>query len=333
MDKMRFFVLLLATVCGLSSASAKQPLHGLVSLNGMPPAGWEDVIKYTVCAVKWQEIEPAQGQYQFAKIDRFLDEAGQRHIGVYLRVFAGRSAPDWLKKTAGAVSMNDRFDSIQADVVKWWAPEVGKAYENLERALAARYDHDPRFIAITISRCSSIWAEPLMRQLNDKPTRDALWNAGLRAGTDKALQMEAVKTHAEIWKETYSTLALNPYQEIEDSAAGWKLNPDFTIELVREARRILGDRLLVQNNSLKDTLPPPASSYGKICAAMRESGAPFGFQTVGNQRIKDLKSTVELGIALGASYFEVYGYDRPSVYNKMTKADLAEINRRLVANH
>jgi hypothetical protein len=313
-------------------AQAKSPLRGLVSLSGIPPAGWEDVVKFAVCGVKWQEIEPAPGQYRFEKIDRFLDEAGKRHIGVYLRMFAGRSAPDWLKKSAGTVTMNDRFDSIQAEVVKWWAPEAGKAYADLQKALAARYDRDPRFVAITISRCSSIWAEPMMRQLNDKPTRDALWNAGLRADADKALQIEAVKMHAEIWKETYSTLALNPYQEIADSEKGWKMNPDFTIELIREARRILGDRLLVQNNSLKDAPPAPASDYRRISAAMRASGAPVGFQTIGNQRIKDLKNTIEIGIALGASYFEVYGYDRPSGYNRMSKADLAELNKKLVAN-
>lgn len=136
----RFVCLSLAVVCSLS-AFAKPPLSGLVSLNGLPPAGWEDVVRFAVCAVKWQEIEPAPGQYQFAKIDRFLEEAGKRHIGVYLRVFAGRNAPDWLKKSAGTVSMNDRFDSIQAGVVKWWAPETGQAYENLQSALAARYDH------------------------------------------------------------------------------------------------------------------------------------------------------------------------------------------------
>jgi len=331
MTRARFLCIPIAISCSVL-ALAKPPLRGLVSLNGLPPAGWEDVVKFAVLGVKWQEIEPAPGQYRFEKIDRFLDEAGKRHIGVYLRMFAGRSSPDWLGKSAGTVSMNDRFDSIKADVVKWWAPEAGKAYAALQKALAARYDRDPRFIAITISRCSSIWAEPMMRQLNDKPTRDALWNAGLRADTDKALQIDAVKMHAEIWKETYSTLALNPYQEIEDSATGWKQNPDFTIELIREARRILGDRLLVQNNSLKDAPPAPDSTYGRICAAMRESGAPVGFQTIGNQRIKDLQHTIEIGIAMGASYFEVYGYDRPSAYNKMTKADLAELNRKLVAN-
>jgi hypothetical protein len=324
-------ILCLAVACTLS-VSAKPPLRGLVSSNGLPPAGWEDVVKFAVCAVKWQEIEPAPGQYRFARIDAFLAAAGRRHIGVYLRIFAGRDSPDWLKASAGTVSMNDRFDSIQADVVRWWAPAAGKAYANLQRALAARYDRDPRFIAVTISRCSSIWAEPLMRQLNDKPTRDALWNAGLRADADKALQIDAVKMHAEIWRETYSSLALNPYQAIEDSAKGWKQNPDFTIELIREATRLLGGRLLLQNNSLRDAPPPPASPYGSICAAMRSSGAPVGFQTIGNQRIRDLKNTVEIGIALGASYFEVYGYAQPSAYNKMTKADLVELNRRLEGN-
>lgn len=322
--------ILITFLIGTCLAFAEKPvLKGLVATSGLPPVGWEEIIKFAVCPVRWQDIEPAPGEYNFAKIDQFLQEAEKRNVGVYVRMFAGRQAPDWLKKKAGAARVTDRFDSITADVVRWWQPEVGKAYYDLQKALAARYDRNPRFIAITMTRCSSIWAEPLMRQINDKATRDALWDAGLRPDIDKTCQLETVKMHAEIWKQTYSTLAVNPYQEIDESAKGWHANVDYTIELIKQAKSILGGRLLIQNNSLKDNLPPPQSDYGRMMEAMRQSGAILGFQTVGNSRIKELKTTIEAGIQAGASYFEVYGEDKQNNVNHATKADFAELSERL----
>jgi hypothetical protein len=329
---MRKLLMVLTCAAVVSGQSLKPPLRGLVSLSGLPPQGWDEVIKFAVCAVKWQDIEPAPGQYRFDKIDRFLDQAGQRNLNVYLRVFAGRSAPDWLKTKAGAVPMNDRFDKIEAPVVKWWDPEAGKAYYKLQMALSQRYDRNPRFVAITISRCSSIWAEPLMRQLNDKATRDALWKAGLRADIDKACQIDAVKVHAELWKQTRSTLSLNPYQEIEDSPKGWKSNVDYSIDLIKQARSLLGDRLLVQSNSLKDAAPAPESDYGRLLEAMRKGAVGMGFQTIGNQRIKDLENTIKVGIGLGATYFEVYGVATKDAVNHMGKDDFGKLNAALENN-
>ena len=122
----------------------------------------------------------------------------------------------------------------------------------------------------------------------------------------------------------------DPYQEITPD--NWTANLGFTEHLIDEAQAALGPRLLLQNNSLRDVPPTPDSPYGRLCRKMRDCGVPFGFQTIGNQRIDSLHVTIETGIALGASYFEVYGVEQRSKVNTMGKVDFAALNRRLREN-
>ncbi len=290
------------------TSELKAPLLGLVANKSLPPAELDGVVKSAICMVYWKQLEPTEAQYDFSKIDECLDEAGRRGILVHLRLFCGMHTPEWLMKKAGSVSFLNNNSNVKADTVQFWKPEVGEAYERLQKALAARYDEDPRLVAITMSRCMTTYAEPFQRQISDKETVKRLLAAGYNASADQRVQIETVQTHAEYWKHTRSSFAINPYQSITES--GTKLDMKFNQKFIDKCYEILGQRFMLQNNSLRYNVDMiTKGTYGELYRQITDihnrTGIVIGFQCAAPSRVIDLPNAVAEGIKLGGCYAEV----------------------------
>ena len=279
---------------------------------GITQQGWEKIFNHVLCIVAWKDMEPELGNYEpgFQKIDDFLKKAEARNLHVHLRIRAGQEAPDWLKQKAGTVKMHSIRDDFEREVVKWWEPETGAAYSRLQQALAARYDSHPRAIAVTMTRCMSIWPEPFLHQVNDAKTRDRLIAAGLTTEKDVACQIETFHTHAQFWKQTRSSIAINPYQDVDASMTNRsQSNLLLTARLINEANNILANRLILQNDSMIPSSSELSAEYVKLYDLMKRSGLRFGFQPrdTNSATVKTTRELIETTIAFGGTYLELPG--------------------------
>ena len=170
-----------------------------------------------------------------------------------------------------------------------------------------------------------------MRQLRDAQNRRNLRAAGYTAALDKAAQSETLKTHARCWKRTCSSIALNPYQELAESGDSWTQNMDYTASFIREAAGILGQRLVLQNDSFVYERSQLGEDYWKLYDLMRSAGVTFGLQPRGTTRetIGDVRRLIRAAINQGACYLELVNIYETS---DISEEEFAAFDRELESN-
>lgn len=293
-----------------TAAPAVKPLlTGLLSREGPPPAGLEAVVRSYALRVNWKDLQPTAGSLVTTALDADLAAAAARGARVKLRVFAGVNSPDWAKQLGGQpVAMIDPFDGKTGSVPRFWTPEFGAAYANLQTMLAARYDANPVVAEVVVSRCSAFYPEPFLRQTSNADNRAALLAAGYTMDADKACHRAQVDAH-QVWAQTHSGLAFNPAQFV--SAAGAAVADDaFTAEMMSYCRSRLGSRCVLENMSIRSPIssldPNPAQPrYQRMYDAMAAQGPPLAFQTAVEDRIGDCAATLDWAITMHAAHVEL----------------------------
>lgn len=322
----------------LAAGEIKQPPAGLVSF-GFPPKAWDPIFNCMVYKCRWQDLEHSPGRYDpgFQTIDEMLERAGERGLSVHLMILCGADSPDWLKAEVGTVTVFDPGGLAYNPEAKggricarWWDPRFGEAYLRMQRALADRYDAHPGVAAVGMNRCMSFWPEPFMRKLKDPKTRANLREAGYSTELDNAAHRETLRAHGQCWRRTCSSIALNPYEELSGPDS-WRQDVEFTAAFIREAARILGSRLILQNDSFVHERAQLGEDYWKMYDVMRASGAVFGLQPRGTTRetIGDVRKLIEAAIRLGAGYLELV-----NIYEDagLPREELVALDKALEAN-
>jgi hypothetical protein len=179
----------------------------------------------------------------------------------------------------------------------------------------------PEVVQTQITRCTTMFAEPMLRQGRTPAAVRSLLKAGYTAAADEACQREQVDAH-QVWQRTRSGLSFNPYQRI--SASG-DVSPDeaFTEQMMVYCQRVLAQRCVMENHSIRTR--GQAGTYGRMYAVMRQLGGPIAFQTAAPGRIGNLMDTLEWAVQQGASSVEL-----PVSYpTELSLAALGPIDRRL----
>jgi hypothetical protein len=127
-----------------------------------------------------------------------------------------------------------------------------------------------------------------------------------------------------VWAHTRSDLAFNPYQYILSSGKTGT-NEAFTEQMMSYCRSVLGQRCILENNSLRTSSLGP--SYDGMYAAMRSRGPNIAFQTSTMARIGSFGGTLIKAVSLFAASVEL-----PSGYETVGTAALAGIRLQLAAN-
>ena len=328
-----------APQAALTQNDIKPATAGLVCF-GFPPRGWESIFNGMIYKLGWDVLEAEPGQYEagFRKLDATLQRAVDSGLSVHLLVVCGENSPAWLKKKVGTVTVFDPGGLAynphakgSRTCARWWEPEFGKAYARIQQALAERYDGHPRLAVVGMNRCMSFWPEPFMRQLREAQNRQNLREAGYTAKLDKAAQSETLETHARYWRKTCSSIALNPYQELADNGDTWRQNMEYTAAFIREAVGMLGQRLVLQNDSFVYERSQLGADYWRLYDLMKHSGVTFGLQPRGTTRetIGDLRRLIRAAINQGASYLELVNIYEAS---PISKEEFATFDRQLEAN-
>jgi len=127
--------------------------------------------------VYWNFIEPEQGEYNWAMIDKALKTAAERGQTLMLRIppySAEVDVPAWYRKMVGK--------EVPSKIVKWRVdpedPNYIRYYGSMIRALGERYDGHPDLESVDISLVG-YWGEGEGSHLLTEQTRVALINVYL----------------------------------------------------------------------------------------------------------------------------------------------------------
>jgi len=125
--------------------------------------------------VKWADLEPQQGVYNWTPITSKL--AANPNLVLRVHVNGGPSAPQWLKNSAGTVQVSNNKDQFSATVGKYWTPQYITAYKQFVTAMGTQFDTNSRVASINMFGTSLIYDEPWIT--GGTTSGATLYNAGL----------------------------------------------------------------------------------------------------------------------------------------------------------
>lgn len=115
-------------------------------------------VKGVVLRVFWRQLEPRRDVYDFSRVDRYLELAAahNKRFGLLLTTKnfrAGVAAPDYLRSPwfDGGIFEVAKFKGTIGDNITLWDIHTYYRLARLVRALAARYDGNPRFEVLIIN--------------------------------------------------------------------------------------------------------------------------------------------------------------------------------------
>jgi hypothetical protein len=304
--------------------SLKPALGGLLDRDGPTPTSYLSAMGGFVVNVHWADIQRSpQGDVEAGNaIDQAISQLHQIDpsglMGLKIRLFAGIYAPEWAKSLGGSpIPVADPASGASGTIGRFWTADFGAAYSDLMTKLAARYDAAPEVREITISRCTTVYAEPFIRDAANPFAVTALLAAGFTVASDHQCHRDEILSH-QVWAHTHSDLSFNPYQIIDGTGHS---DEAFTEDMMGFCRSTLGPRCVLANNSLRVPLQYP-QMYGHIQAL----GPPIAFQTAVMAKVGNLGETLDTAIALGAESVEL-----PAGFQVLSISVLAAYDARLKA--
>ena len=316
----------------IASLDLKPLLGGLLDRSGVPPTSYVTSLGGFVVNVHWSDLQPEQGGPlapdnaidQAITTVRALNASYHVNLGLKIRLLAGVWAPQWAKELGGSpISLINPQSGGAGTIGRFWTDQFAQAYAQLENLLAAKYDNVPEIREVTISRCTTFYDEPFIRDSGYLPNVTGLLDAGYTLAADENCQREEVDASA-VWHHTHVDLAFNPYEVI---GAGGVTSTDelFTESMMAYCRRALASQCVLENNSLRS---PPLPSYVAMYQSMTSLGQPIAFQTATASRVGSLTTTLGYAITMGASSVEL-----PGGYESLgTPSTFASTTRALAAN-
>ena len=131
----------------------------------------------------WRFLQPEKGRYDWSLIDSALETAHGRGQTLMLRIaphgtLPTEDVPAWYREETGEQLAADRPKANwQSKQAKWMVdperPAYARQFGGMVRALAKRYDGDPRLELVDISFLAA-WGEGAGSELLTEPTRKAL---------------------------------------------------------------------------------------------------------------------------------------------------------------
>ncbi len=311
--------LTLSVLAGPAMAKPKRLAKGLMT-QGTVASLWPSIVDAWNPIVAWRDIEPEPGVFRFGPIRKVIRRAREEGNVLRLRIYAGRLAPDWVKRRFGSVVIHDPIDGVTAAVPRWWTPGYLDAYARLQRRLASAFDDNPTVRAVTVSGAMTIYAEPFIRQIQDATTRANLLASTYTKRKDRQAHLRVLEAHR-AWRRTRQILTVNPWQYInQDGTFGFRVW--FTNRMMNRCRALYGHRCILQNNSMRsswltDHMP---GGYEEMYAHMKALGSPLSFQTANTSRVGDLEMVLDWMVRMGA-----HGVELKSDADTMLTTDEAEV--------
>jgi hypothetical protein len=321
---------------------AKPPMQGLVRPSATTiQQSHIDVMEGVTVYANWRDLQDTSGSTlsgpDVGKIDGALAWAAAAGKTVKIRLFTGASygavgetaAPPWLVRQVGTFGLKNSMDPVPVtQIACFWKKPFLDAYDHLMQLMAARWDGNPTLRDITVSGAMTTYAEPFIRDMGQPQNRAEMvgggvgWDgsyiappgAGYSDAANQAAHRSFIDSHARWWVYTSSSLAFNPYQVLKSqSEAGIRYqdgnqvksfnDPALTRELIDYFKSRLGDRGVLENNSVREqyftydasghAVGLANTGYKAMFEAMRAYGPPSFYQTAQDTRIGDFNRTLD----------------------------------------
>ena len=316
-------------------------LVGLLNRQGVPPAAYraseggydvqgtnDDQGDNDSGDVSWAELQPVAGgpiasdnaiDQAITDVDAW-NAANPTHPELLkVRILAGIASPSWALNLGGACfTVTDPNSGSTGCSPRFWTAAFSTAYYSFEAELAAEYDGNPAIGEVVMAKNTTVYNESLIRQTESPATVTAMMAAGYSTAVDEQEQIQDIESLGTYWKHTHVGFAFNPYQTVSPNTQ----DEAFTQELITDGRNALGDQLVLENNSLRQSYLTGDGNYQSMYSFMDTTAGPIAFQTSTLGRTGSLSSVLDGAIALGAGSVEL-----PSGYGSdMTPAQLAAVN-------
>jgi hypothetical protein len=170
-------------------------------------------VKGALIRVRWKDIEPEEGVFNFLLIDQFLESIKERNLEWSLGIIAGESSPDWLFEDpdVGSFEITDYYNNIKR-IPKMWDAKVNVKLNQLALALAAKYGSDEDLTLIYVPQMT---ANGIEGHFNGVPEA-LLINAGFTAEKWVNSIKEAAENFAIAFPD--KAIAVEVHDLINDSA-------------------------------------------------------------------------------------------------------------------
>jgi hypothetical protein len=301
-------------------------LQGLLDRDAQPPPQYVGTaVRGWVVKTYWKDLQKAPDGplTDNNAIDQAVVAARKLGLGLKLRVYTGIYAPDWAKSLGGGpVNVVDPQDQQQGTVGRFWTDDFGKAYADLQQKLAAKYDDVPEVREVVVSRCTTFFAEPFIRDKGDKGSVANMLAAGFSFDADQKCHRDQIDAHR-VWAHTHSDVDFSPYQNIERKGVK-SVDEGFTESMMDYCRTNLGARCVLENNSIRT---PVQDNYAAMYGRIQQLGPPISFQTANPNKIGDLLSTLMWAAQQGANSVEL-----PGSYQQQPPQTFTAANEALLRN-
>ena len=282
------------------SSTLKRMPAGLYSHGAPPPPEYKSAYSGGWIDVPWKAIEPSKGAFSPIAIQRATAAfVNQGYRDVRLRVLMGAGSPDWAFAEFGTVEVKDPFQTVFHRVIPWWNPAYMLRYDVLCKWLNTIVGPDPAIIEVSASACMTVFAECFQRNIGDKQSRANLIAAGYTFDRDHTAMGAMMAVHAQRFGRTRTGLACNPWGDPETGTT----NLAATMNLVDYGRTLMGNKLVIENNSL-DAPAYNSDNYNTMYGMIGARGKPIGFQTAANDRLHDPAGMIDFACSLGATAIE-----------------------------
>ncbi len=208
--------------------------------------------------VKWNQLEPSPGAFNWALIEDQIDSMDDYSEGKLwsLAIIAGKESPQWLYDEADSFVINSMLGDVS--IPKFWDLQVQLRLQDLALALAAEYGDDPRMSLVYLPQMTSNGVEghfngvPLSTLEAAGLTPDNWIEAVTTAATSFALALPskaiAVEVHTVLADSAIAETIINrlwddPALEQRVGAAMWWLSgkDSYQTELLAVLREYPGD--------------------------------------------------------------------------------------------
>jgi hypothetical protein len=202
--------------------------------------------------IAWNKIEPAEGQFDWSKLDALFAAAEQSKKWVHLLIFPGFHTPAWALEDVKTESFSVHYGPGHGDTeslpMPWDRVYLGRWFEFLQK-VGDRFGKSPAFVMIAADGPTSVSAE---MTLPEKPADLKIWRSD---GYVPQKYIDAYRLvfqrYASIFPNQYVSLSLGDALNINDLGRLDVRERKRTRQMIiDQGVAIFGRRFVLQNSDL-----------------------------------------------------------------------------------
>jgi Beta-galactosidase len=278
----------------------------------------------------WADVEPAQGNFVWTKLDTVFDNAEKNSKWVELVLIPGFGTPAWALPGVSTATFSVVYGPGKGDnlllPLPWDQTYLNRWFAFL-KAVSGRYQNRPSFIKIAADGPTSVTAE---MSLPNAPADICTWvKVGYTSAQLIGAWQQVFANYAQIFPRQYFSLALYPPPPIVSTTRCKNGNPTGTDH--NESQRVRGvmvglgadnypKQFVLQTNGLTAAKEDPSNSGAYALVKSYSGQVAIGFQLTTSAIMHPtnmgdpdgptaLQKSLQKGVDAHAQFLEVYEPD------------------------